>query len=64
MKKPNFKCKVCGKDYYCCAVGVEKYPYKQIVCSPECYDKWQKQIAARKVKKVVKQVEPVVKTEE
>lgn len=47
MKKPNFKCKVCGKDYYCCALGIEKAPYKQIVCSDECYAKWQKAIAAR-----------------
>lgn len=48
MKQPNMKCKVCGADYYICALGIEKAPYKQIVCSAECYDKWQKAINAGK----------------
>jgi hypothetical protein len=48
--KPNFTCKVCGKEYYCCKEGVTKFPFLRIVCSKACYDEWKKAIAARKNK--------------
>ena len=46
--KPNFTCKVCGKEYYCCKEGVTKYPFLELVCSVGCYDKWKAMIASRK----------------
>ena len=52
--QPNFTCKVCGKEYYCCKEGIRKFPFMQIVCSPSCYDAWKEAIAARKKKPVKK----------
>ena len=40
MAGTNFKCKVCGKEYSCCEMGLRKRPYKQIVCSEECWQEW------------------------
>lgn len=60
--KPNFKCKVCGKEYYCCAEGISKLPYMQIVCSKECFEKWESIIQQKKAPKQTrrKASQPVV----
>lgn len=59
--KPNFKCGVCGKEYYVCKEGITKFPFLQVVCSAECHNKWKEKIAARK-KKAAKKTASVAKT--
>jgi len=61
MAGTNFKCKVCGKEYYCCEMGLRKYPYKQIVCSDECWQEWLSKInKANKPEEAVAAKEPMV----
>ena len=57
MPAPNMKCKVCGKEYYLCQMGAAKYPWKQIVCSEECLDIWNKNLAASEDKQPEKAVD-------
>ena len=61
MAGSNFKCKICGKEYRCCDMGLKKFPYKQIVCSEECWQEWLSKINKNnKVADINAVEEPVV----
>lgn len=65
MAGSKFKCKICGKEYSCCEIGLKKYPYKQIVCSNECWQQWLTKINKNKKTAKSKVVEkPIVKVAE
>lgn len=65
MAGTNFKCKVCGKEYYCCEMGLNKFPWKQIVCSKECWQQWLSKVnKADKATEVEVVEEPVLETVE
>lgn len=44
MDKPNTKCRVCGKEYYCCADSRIIGAWKTMTCSPECFKEYMARI--------------------
>lgn len=42
--QPNTKCKVCGKEYYCCVDSRKFGGYKSVACSPECFQEYMRQV--------------------
>lgn len=53
MAKPNTKCRVCGKEYYCCADHQKLGGWKTMACSEEHYKEYMKRIAeSRKPMKI------------
>lgn len=65
MAGTNFKCKICGKEYRCCDIGLRKHPYKQIVCSEDCWHQWLSKVNKTDKATEVKVVaEPVLETVE
>lgn len=44
MNKPNTKCKVCGKEYYCCSDSRSVNSWRTMACSIECYKEYMNRI--------------------
>lgn len=44
MNKPNTKCRVCGKEYYCCNDSQKNNSWRTMACSKECYSEYIKRI--------------------
>ena len=42
--QPNTKCKVCGKEYYCCVDSRKFGGFRTVACSPECFQEYMRQI--------------------
>lgn len=40
MDKPNTKCRVCGKEYYCCTDSRKVGAWRTMACSPECFKEY------------------------
>lgn len=58
MNKPNMKCRVCGKDYYCCADSKKIGGWKSMACSNICFQEYMKRIEeSRKPKGNIAQIE-------
>lgn len=65
MNKPNTKCRVCGKEYFCCSDSKEIGSWRTMACSQECYKEYMRRIEeSRKPKnkeiKIDKKVETSV----
>ena len=41
---PNTKCKVCGKEYYCCVDSRKFGGFRTVACSPECFQEYMRQV--------------------
>ena len=44
--KPNTKCRICGKEYYCCADSRKIGSWRTIACCMEHYKEYMEQIEA------------------
>ena len=44
MGKPNTKCRVCGKEYFCCADSKKINSWRTMACSIECYKEYMDRI--------------------
>ena len=42
--QPNTKCKVCGKEYYCCVDSRKFGGFRTVACSPECFQEYMRQV--------------------
>lgn len=42
--KPNTKCRICGKEYYCCADSRKIGSWRTMACCMEHYREYMKQI--------------------
>ena len=45
MAKPNTKCRVCGKEYFCCADHQRLGGWKTMACSEEHYKEYMRRVA-------------------
>ena len=66
MAKPNTKCRVCGKEYYCCADHSRLGGWKTMACSEEHYKEYMRRIAeSRKpqVEEIIEEVKLPIKRE-
>lgn len=48
--KPNTTCKVCGKQYFCCADRRKINSWKTMCCSQECYKEYMIRIEKSRAK--------------
>jgi len=46
LKKPNTKCRVCGKEYFCCSDSKKINSWRTMACSIECYKEYIRRIEA------------------
>lgn len=44
MNKPNTKCRICGKEYFCCLDSRQIGSWRTMACSPEHYQEYMKRI--------------------
>lgn len=44
MAAPNTKCKVCGKEYFCCSDSRQIGSWRTMACSIECYKEYMRRI--------------------
>jgi len=51
MNKPNTKCRVCGKEYFCCADSQSIGGWKSMACSQECFKEYMRRIEESRTKK-------------
>lgn len=51
MNKPNTKCRVCGKEYFCCADSRRIGGWKSMACSQECFKEYMRRIEESRTKK-------------
>lgn len=60
MAKPNTKCRVCGKEYFCCADHQKLGGWKTMACCEEHYKEYMRRILeSRKPIVVEKSVEVI-----
>lgn len=60
MDKPNTKCRVCGKEYYCCTDSRVVGAWKSMACTPDCFKEYMSRIEESRKNKSVS--EPVAET--
>lgn len=44
MNKPNTKCRVCGKSYFCCSDSRKIGSWRTMACSTECFREYMERI--------------------
>lgn len=44
MNKPNTKCRVCRKDYFCCSDSRKIGSWRTMTCSAECFREYMDRI--------------------
>lgn len=44
MTIPNTKCRVCGKEYFCCSDSRQIGSWRTMACSIECYKEYMRRI--------------------
>lgn len=44
MNKPNTKCRVCGKEYFCCSDSRKIGSWRTMACSTECFKEYMERI--------------------
>lgn len=44
MNKSNTKCRVCGKEYFCCSDSRKINSWRTMACSEECFQEYMKRI--------------------
>lgn len=44
MAMPNTKCRVCGKEYFCCSDSRQIGSWRTMACSIECYKEYMRRI--------------------
>ncbi len=44
MNKPNTKCRVCGKNYFCCSDSRKIGSWRTMACSTECFREYMERI--------------------
>lgn len=44
MSKPNTKCRVCGKEYFCCSDSKNINSWRTMACSVECFKEYMRRI--------------------
>lgn len=52
MDKPNTKCRVCGKEYYCCVDSRKVGAWKAMACSPEHFKEYMSRIEESRKPKI------------
>ena len=63
LDKPNTKCRVCGKEYFCCSDSRRVGAWKAMACSPDCFKEYMRLIEeSRRPKDVVKEKDNVKNT--
>lgn len=60
-KKPNTKCRVCGKEYFCCGDSRAINSWRAVTCSTDCYKEYIRRIEESR-KTPVEQVKTAKKT--
>lgn len=53
MDKPNTKCRVCGREYYCCSDSRKIGAWKAMACSPDCFKEYMSRIEESRKHKTV-----------
>lgn len=61
MAKPNTKCRVCGKEYYCCADHSKLGGWKTMACCEDHYKEYMKRITKSRLVKNDSNIEDIVK---
>lgn len=51
------KCRVCGKEYFCCTDSRKYGAWKSMACSPECYKEYMRRIEESRKPKEEKVIE-------
>lgn len=60
MATPNTKCKVCGKEYFCCSDSRQIGSWRTMACSIECYKEYMRRIENSRKPVVKKEIVPSV----
>lgn len=50
--KPNTKCRICGKEYFCCADSKNIGSWRTMACCPEHYAEYMKRIEESRKPKI------------
>ena len=49
MSKPNTKCRVCGKEYFCCSDSKKINSWRTMACSFECFQEYMNRIEKSRI---------------